>query len=235
MMTKARNKDVVLYSGGLDSFITLKFVENLLQGVGNLAPVYVKLNHRYQAEELAAIEKTRPDTQILTGMEGLGTLEENDAFIWHRNAFLCLRASKMIDPDEGTIWLTVQKDELSIPDRTEKFMQQMGVLLESLGQKIVVTSPWIDYDKTDMVRWYVRQGHSIEELKSTHSCYSPGIVPCGNCPACVRRFIAMSLNQIEEEYEIDPKESEEAARYLQRAKDGYYSKDRNQRTIEALK
>jgi 7-cyano-7-deazaguanine synthase in queuosine biosynthesis len=227
-------KHVVLYSGGLDSFITLKWVrDNHLGEV--VVPAYVPVKHRYSLQERIAVGATHPETEILQGLAELGAIEDKDAFIHHRNAFLILIASKLIpERVEGKIWLTVQKDELSIPDRTPLFMKGMEGLLASLGQMVQVSTPWFHYDKHEMVEWYLTHKGSVERLKRTHSCYRPGILPCGDCPACVRRYIAMSLNGIAEAYEVSPRESATAKEYIRRAHAGQYSKERKTKTLEAL-
>lgn len=238
MINRKMNIDAVLYSGGLDSFITYHYVEKEIQSK-NIVPVYVPLGHRYQKSEIDAISKTLPSTGHILGFQRLGTHEEKDAFIWNRNAFLCLAASRVFhaigeDPVGGTIWLTVQQDEMSIPDRSPEFLQSMGDTLKTLGYPVDVMSPFMDMDKADMVRWYLDVGLPAKDLLKTSSCYSPGLYHCGNCPACVRRWIAFTLNGICEEYEQYPWESKVGKAYLQRAKDGEYSSKRCSRTIEAF-
>lgn len=238
-------REVVLYSGGLDSFITLHNIRSLFPS-SEIIPVYIPLGHKYQSSEIRSINATGENVFRLIGIQRLGQLEESNANIWHRNAFLCLMASKLFhengEPNKnGTIWLTVQKDELSIPDRTPAFMRSMGETLKTLGLDVTVESPFLNLDKTGMVKWYVDAGLDIEQLKKTHSCYRPGCLPpsfkrlpCGNCPACIRRYIAMSLNGIDEEYIMDPLTSDVGKEYLKRACEGYYSEERNTQTMSVL-
>ncbi len=231
-----KQKHIVLYSGGLDSFITLEYVRSEFSDQ-EVEAIYLPLGHRYEPQERKAIGDTYLETLVMTGLRDLGTHEEEDAYIHHRNAFLCLMVAKRIPAGTvGRIWLTVQKDELSIPDRTPEFMRDMGELLSTLGSTITISSPWLHKDKTDMVDWYLNEYEDgdVEALKRTHSCYRPAIFPCGDCPACIRRYIAMYLNGIEEEYETDPHKSDTAADYFERAMKGEYSHIRNSRTIAAL-
>jgi 7-cyano-7-deazaguanine synthase in queuosine biosynthesis len=125
---------------------------------------------------------------------------------------------------------------MGIPDRTPLFFKAITDLLVVLGKRVLVNTPWWGHDKTDMVSWYLNQQDALPtRLKSTHSCYRPGILPCGDCPACIRRYIAMTLNDVQEEYEIDPRMSKTAKEYVRRAKEGtYYSADRNYKTLLAL-
>lgn len=230
---------VVLFSGGPDSFITYKYLQSVVGERHNIVALYENLDHRYVHEELRALD----DCEKLLGisilrntvLKGLGITEDPDAYIHHRNAYLCLAASALL-PKDGTIYLTVQKDELSIPDRTPEFMQKMGSLLSSLsGRSIHVFSPWLEKDKTDMVTWFLDNGGDPEELKQTWSCYTPiNGVQCGNCPACFRRWVAFTLNGISEIYMRNPAYSLVASVYEEKALSNLYSTDRCNRIQSAL-
>jgi 7-cyano-7-deazaguanine synthase in queuosine biosynthesis len=233
---------VVLYSGGPDSFITLqKIIWEERYDLSKVTAVYFDLGHRYRECERRSILKTFPPTIICNELESLGGWEESDAFIWHRNAFLCLGASKF-SKDKTTIHLTVQKDELSIVDRKPEFLFAMENLFFTLGQKIIVSTPWIDMDKTEMVSWYLSKSGNPEALKDTWSCYKPRVgirgveLHCGDCPACIRRYISFSLNDIycSESWMRDPKSSPTARKYVDSAVNGDYSSARNKRILSAL-
>jgi 7-cyano-7-deazaguanine synthase len=238
-------KHLVLYSGGPDSFITLhKVLLEERDDVSNVQALYFDLGHRYRECERRAIQETYPQTTILAELESLGILEETDATIWHRNAFLCLAASRFADSStENIIYLTVQKDELSIPDRKPEFLDSMGSLLRSLGQNIHIKAPFLDMDKTDMVTWFLLTGGNTHVLKNTWSCYSPKtaidglFIHCGDCPACIRRYIAFTLSNIytsPNDYFCYPKSSKTAELYVNAAKAGKYSRERRRRILEAL-
>lgn len=238
-------KHLVLYSGGPDSFITLqKVLYEERDDVSDIHALYFDLGHRYRECERRAIQETYPATVILTELESLGTLEEIDATIWHRNAFLCLAASRFANPLHKTIiYLTVQKDELSIPDRKPEFLKVMGFLLQSLGQNIEVRAPFLQMDKTDMVTWFIANGGNAHVLRHTWSCYSPkllsdgGYIHCGDCPACIRRYIAFTLSGIytyPNDYLCYPRSSKTAEIYVNAAKAGKYSPERQQRILSAL-
>jgi 7-cyano-7-deazaguanine synthase in queuosine biosynthesis len=238
-------KHLVLYSGGPDSFITLHKVISEERGdLSHIQVLYFDLGHRYRECERRTIQETFPATIILTELESLGTLEEVDATIWHRNAFLCLAAARFADPLSKTvIYLTVQKDELSIPDRKPKFLDSMGFLLQSLDQNIEIRAPFLHMDKTDMVSWFLASGGNGHLLRKTWSCYAPKNGPegtfmhCGDCPACIRRYIAFSLSGVytyPNDYYCYPKSSKTAEVYVAAAKAGKYSPERRKRILDAL-
>lgn len=233
---------IVLFSGGVDSLITLRYAQSISREMTDcVTPVYCCLGHRYEAEEIRAVtEILHGGVNIDKSLSGLGSIEDSKANIPSRNGHLILAALRHSFEHFGSevyIWLTVQKDELSIPDRTPEFLQSMSKVCSVLsGRRVMVRTPWIDMDKTDMVRWYLERAYSEEDLCRTWACYSPSAegVQCGNCPACIRRYIAFSLNGIHEGYLQDPKLSRTARWYLQRAKEGVFSKERCGRIFEAL-
>lgn len=230
---------VVLYSGGPDSFITLRWAQRSTElGFARVVPIYFDLGHRYNEMERAAIAATAPGTMVSGVLSGLGRWEEDDAFIFARNAFLVLAAARFVpDQEPGTIALTVQEDELSLADRSPEFLERMAELVSTLHPPgLKVMTPWLQHDKTDMVAWYLEQGLPVSELMSTRSCYrgSSLLLQCGNCAACIRRYIAFSSNHIEEEYRQDPRQGTMAREYVDRARRGEYSPKRRQRIMSTL-
>lgn len=233
---------IVLFSGGVDSLITLKYAQSISREMMDcVTPVYCCLGHRYEAEELkTVVEISKGRINIDKSLSGLGSIEDSQANIPGRNGHLilaALRYSLEYFNGEVYIWLTVQKDELSIPDRSPEFLDRMSKVCSVLaGKRVTVRTPWGGMDKTDMVRWYLERAYSEEDLRKTWACYWPsaGGDQCGNCPACIRRYIAFSLNGIHEGYLQDPKRSATAQVYIQKAKDGVYSKERCRRILEAL-
>jgi len=234
-------RHVVLMSGGPDSLITLQFVKNnYLPGL--VIPIHVSMNHLYDTAEKKALGKIEALMQIeiqeFKGRFDFSRIEESDANIYGRNAYLCIAAASVVPKgDDAYIWLSVQKDERSIPDRSDAFFDKMSRVLAVLNKpnELVVSTPWTNKDKTDMVRYFLNEGGSTGVLRSSWSCYKDTSVQCGNCPACIRRYIAFSLNGIEEEYLENPKNSATALDYINRARVGeYYSEERNQRILAAL-
>lgn len=237
----AEPSHVILYSGGMDSFITVCYVDELLQyDGGNRLLVYCGLHHSYEDQERAAIAATVQGDSVLwdTTLRGLGAVEREDAFIPARNGHLILAALKYLPRVArwGKVWLTVQQDEMAIPDRSEAFFEGMSNASSILiGYPVAVGTPWMNMDKTDMVEWYLANGYDSDVLLSTWSCYSSkSFIPCGNCAACIRRYIALQLNGLSEDYLEDPMTSTTAAIYRKRASQGGYSQKRRERILEVL-
>ena len=240
-------RHVVLFSGGLDSLITCRYVGHHIPGGSEAIVVYFHLRHRYEEMEIQALSRVSSGNIIDDRrLRGLGDTERDDAIIPARNAHMVLAAGDYLPSIEGVknpvgcIWLTAQKDERTTHDKTPQFFEAMsGMMTAMLGYPIRVVTPWDKYDKTEMVAWYLKDGGSKIELLKTWSCYSGdkknGGLPCGNCPACIRRHIAFTLNGLSEKYVTPPRNSETGRDYVMRAEEGRYSEERCRKILEVLK
>jgi 7-cyano-7-deazaguanine synthase in queuosine biosynthesis len=221
------SKDILLFSGGLDSLIAWYYLNEP-------KCLYVNLGHKYNIKERIAtdsISKAVGMDLTVDNRLSMGDFEREDAYIPMRNSFLAHIASLYGDK----IWIVAQKGEMDIPDRSPKFFNEITDLLKFLNGNlnIQVSTPFSDMTKTDMVSWYVEQGLPIDILKLTSSCYNGD--RCGTCPACFRRWVSMELNSISEYYKVNPWETPLAQVYAQRAKEGYYNYQRTDEILLALK
>ena len=211
---KNYEKTILLYSGGVDSYVAWEAC---------LRPetLYVNLGHKYWKKEVKAVIDTIPSTKIID-CKSIGKYEKDDAEIPARNLLLATLAAM-----EGAdrIILVVQKDEMSIPDRTKDFFLNTSVLLSRLmGREITLMTPFEFMDKTEMISWYVDQGLPMRPLLDTVGCYDAAEGHCGNCSACLRRYIAFMNNGIDPGYELS---TEIRVQYLESLSS--YSVDRQER------
>jgi hypothetical protein len=217
--------EVLLYSGGLDSYIAYHFLHRP-------ATFYLPLNHRYEKFEKEAIIKTIPNTWM-SEIFNLGPFEHEDADIPMRNAYLMMGAAML---GAKKIHLVVQKGEISIPDRKPAFFNQMSHFLSDLnGKEIIVSSPFFGMTKVEMVEWYLNVGLDPKDLLKTRSCYSMSDKPCGHCGACFRRWVALTYNNLSEPMLFNILEWEGTKAYVQKILDGKYDPQRARETISALK
>ena len=202
---------ILLYSGGMDSLIGWEWLDRP-------KTLYVDLGHKYREKELVAIQKTIPDTKIIEN-HVIGNYEKEDAEIPNRNLLLAMYAAL-----EGAdnIAVIVQKDEMSIPDRSDVFFDATSDLLSLLNnRRIEVFSPFASMDKTDMVEWFLHRDLPVQPLLDTVGCYSDEDGHCGDCPACLRRFIAFKNNDVDPGYILT-----ERIKSIYRENLSSYSKDR---------
>ena len=194
---------VVLFSGGVDS---LGGIAHLLQRDGSADVLYVKLGHKYQAEEQKAVaeileslkERGLKVNLKLFSAEGLGQFEEEDANLPGRNMYLAMIAANM---GYSEIHIITQMYETSIPDRSKDFFESASRILSSLYHRdICIKTPFWDMSKSEIVKYLMRQGFE-KEIFLSWACYSPANgEPCAQCSACFRRFIALYSAGLYEPY-----------------------------------
>ncbi len=204
-LEESKQKKVLLFSGGLDSWITMKLWKPDVL-------LYVAIAHRGQKKELASINQLQPlpTPFFVDSRLSLSKDERLDAIIPLRNLYFIMIASRYGDK----VGLGVLHGEVN-GDKSHKFRREAGKILSlcyapsywSEGRKIQIEYPICQWTKAEAIREYLAKGFSKEELIKTRSCYESSHLPCGICSNCVKRFIAFELNGIEEQYKKDPRQS----------------------------
>lgn len=191
---------VLLYSGGMDSYIA-----NTLWGPDVL--LYAALGHRYQRQELRTMARSGLPVMVDNRLV-LGDLELPNAIIPLRNLYLFAMATHY----GHTVALGALAGEVN-PDKSEAFRQQAQQVLSTCyaesywsdGEPVVLEYPLASYSKAQAVALYLDAGGDPRALVAhTRSCYEPTALPCGHCSACLKRHIALALNGLVEETARDP-------------------------------
>lgn len=235
-------KKILLLSGGIDSTAALFLFEPDIA-------LTVDMKIDYNKQELRAIDSIiklakefNINTEFVTenNFINLYKFEQSDANIPLRNLYLISYAVNYAILNEFNsveIILVVQKDEMSIPDRSEKFFTQAEELLSYLSDiDIKLSLPFIDKDKTDIVADLIEKYGKLKAkriLFYTYSCYSGKNKECGLCKACVRKWVSLINNNIEDIciFEQEPYYSKTFNNYIFNS--GNYSKKRKERFINA--
>ncbi len=203
-LEKTINKKVLLFSGGLDSWITMKIWKPDVL-------LYIMINHKAQKKELQSIQSmTLPVPIMYDRRLSLQKDERLDAIIPLRNLYFTMIASRYGDH----IGIGVLHGEVN-SDKSYSFRKQAGKILSlcysrsywSQGRTIDINYPISHLTKAEAIKEYLRRRFSKDELIKTRSCYANSPLPCGICSNCVKRYIAFTLNNIHENYEHDPRES----------------------------
>ncbi len=198
------NRHIVLYSGGLDSFIGLWL---LRRRSPDWTPIYFDLNIRYSNKELDHIaqpEALHAGLYIIRDMLRLDRIEHDDAYIPQRNVLLCAAAQAFYGASE--IALCSVADDVYADNNIQFHHTMTDALSLSVGWKVHVFSPLVREDnlfgihplqtKEQAVATYLAAGGDPEMLRKTVSCYDPDKLSCGTCKACVRRTAALEANGI---------------------------------------
>lgn len=225
---------LLLYSGGLDSFIA----SHLFRPDRCL---YVDLKSRYSDKEIAnlvppAYGELVFDHEILN----LQHFERPDLIIPQRNAFLIL-AGALYGGSEIMLGAT-QGDRSK--DKDLVFASRMNELLAHIwspqhwlmaGRTINVTLPMRELSKRELVRRYLRTGGDPALLQLCVSCYDSDSIRCGRCKACARKWMALVLNGVECRFDADPSDyfSPETIRLARKGE--YRGQPEDNELLEALR
>lgn len=179
---------VLLYSGGMDSFLINKLWQPDIL-------LYVNMHTRYSKQEMERL----PNNVLVVDLD-LGLWERPDAIIPLRNLYLVMVASNY----GNRICLGATAGD-RVLDKSHAFAAKASSLLSYLyspqhwipeGQKIEIDLSFKDHTKTDLIRMYVAEGGNLEyAFNHSFSCYDPiGYQPCWNCKPCFRKFVAFYIN-----------------------------------------
>lgn len=205
---------VLMFSGGLDSYILWKLYKPD-------RVVTCDLQHRYRRKETTAISQLvdvdielREKDRLITDYRlHLGDVEQGSGYIPMRNLFLAMIGSLY---GERVMMGTTLGE--SSRDKDSKFLRNTNKLLKHLygrtwgndKQKIDIVFPARYTTKATLVKKYLEAGYPASALNLTVSCYHETKWRCGECNACFRRWVAMRLNGIQEDYDVHPAEAYKA-------------------------
>lgn len=216
----------VMFSGGLDSYVALRYAEHLgLRAV----PVFVRMGHRYEAKEMKTAWDLLPEGREMVIVDsGWATLTRRhhvDDIIPARNLILATIGA-LYAP---RVWICALEDErlAANADKSTEFFGLTTALLSSIfklwHREVVVESPFFTMTKAEVIRLALDIGVTREELFATSSCYSEKERKCGKCLTCFKRYEAFLLNQIcETGYASNPARSPYAVTLNERMKSEYW-------------
>lgn len=185
-------KKVLLYSGGMDSWLMSKLWKPDIK-------LYVDMKTRYSENELARIRK-EPDVQVVEFP--LGQWEREDAIIPLRNLYLAMVACNVTGSEDVEILIGATAGD-RVLDKSAEFVNKATDLLSYLytpqhwiseGKKVKVCIDYKQYTKTDLLKMFKKQGGDLEEaFTRSFSCYNPvDGHECWHCKPCFRKFTAFS-------------------------------------------
>lgn len=185
-------KKILLYSGGMDSWI----IDKLWKPDEKY---YINLHTKYSKTE---IERLPDDVKIID--LNLSKWERKDSILPLRNLYMIMAVLNETKTGDVEICLGANNGD-RVLDKSIEFKNQAEKLLNYLyesqhwipeGRKIKINLDYRYKTKTEILKEYLDNGGDIEEVfNNSISCYHPEEnQPCWHCKSCMRKFIAFSNN-----------------------------------------
>lgn len=214
-------KIVIGYSAGLDSRIMLHYAKKKYPDA-EIKCIYYAHGAESEEHEISLL----PDFVEVRRIDWLGDkikpvakLEDPFAgaiYIPGRNLVIATLAACQELPNE--VWMGTLWDEVN-PKGTDKndvfrytASSAISYALSPFIDSVVIRFPFAEekWTKVDAVKWALENGMTEEEILSTTSCWHRvhGKKPCGHCKQCFKRQLVLRLNNIVEECEEDPLDSD---------------------------
>lgn len=219
-----KNSNILLFSGGIDSYIGYHYLKEEILGSYPQA-LYFDIKGLYSKKELRHISfiKTKLNMDIIINedLTFLGTLETKKAYVPFRNLYFAMRAASYAD----NIWICGVKDD-HVTDKTPEVFKLWSEHLSELeNRNIQIRSPFFEKTKEEIVRWFSDVYYQKDKLIfETISCYSPDEVQyCGNCQACFRKACALKAIDLD----LPFYNNDLLQYYKERAQARVYEKSRN--------
>lgn len=208
-------KIVVLYSGGLDSYVMYNMAKKENPD-SEIVAIYwdhgmpvakMEISKLPSFVKVKNVDWIEPNNgpRVQPGRESNGAV-----MIPGRNLVFCTLIACQELPDE--IWLGTLAGEThsKATDKNETFVKlfqdavnyAIGPFMN--GRKVSVKLPLVEHglNKVELVKWALGNGMSKDELINTHSCYSDTVERCGNCVPCAKRWAAFGMNGFSEQYNV---------------------------------
>lgn len=190
-----RERRVLLYSGGLDSFIMSKLVSHD-------ESLFILTGTEDNKLEWSRIIQSNAKISILD-FSFLSQFELPNKIIPFRNMFFAFAAAQY-----GSIILLASTKGDTTRDKDDLFAYLLSATLSYFAMGPVdkvryagpcrVELPFRQCTKRQLVRLYLEAGFPAEDLiTQSFSCYFPVAGnECGRCRSCLRKFVALALNEI---------------------------------------
>lgn len=232
-------KILILYSGGLDSFIMYHYAKYHYP-FADIKCVYYKHGCQSEKSELANLPQfVEVKTMEWLSDSNTAMSKKTDPFAGNiyipgRNlAFVTLGACQYL-PDE--IWLGVLSDEnnYGATDKNIYFQQEteklLNYVLSPFKSNIKLRFPFVEnrWNKLTAIQWALEIGIEKSLLIQQISCWHHDGINCGQCKQCFKRELNFKLLGISDVYKIDPIKSDYGKSMIKMYVEKYKSNDYNQ-------
>lgn len=219
---------VICWSGGMDSFTAYHYaIKKLSYKPEDILLLNFDINHPYRIKEKYAMERIGlPYITLPVPLcdDRFGNMPDiNNYIIPGRNMVFAAIAATLGD----RVWICGSKfeDHPLMFDKNSGFYRTMSMAAsQATGATTIVETPFYEETKTDMVNWN-KAWNTLEGMDHTVSCYHPEEKRCGQCGLCFKRAIAVRAAGLDEEYTVEPFESDIAKDFILKYEEALEKKD----------
>lgn len=183
-------KKVLLYSGGMDSWLISKLWKPDIR-------LYVNMHTEYSESEM---KRLPADVKVVDFP--LGQFSLKNSIIPLRNLYLFCIAANVTGFEDVEICLGALCGD-RIHDKSQAFVYMLNPLLAYLyqeqisqpGRRARAVLPYKEHSKTELLKEYLEQGGTLQDAwEQSFSCYHPKDgKPCLACKACFRKIVPFLL------------------------------------------
>lgn len=206
MTRKAQKTCILLASGGLDSTTLAYWLQS--KGIA-FEPLFVNYGQHCAATELSTLKRLLPESALhkLTIVDVSSVyagsnsrliketdlwsekIDKDDMYLPYRNILLLsIAAARVQSAGGGDVYTAFINSNHAVEiDCSSDFFSQLGKLLKSFGG-VRIKMPFRYKSKLQVAKIGIRLKAPIGE---TFSCQVNSDIPCGACPNCVDRIVAL--------------------------------------------
>jgi 7-cyano-7-deazaguanine synthase in queuosine biosynthesis len=219
------NRNVLLYSGGLDSFVlrhTRDFDHILYFNVGT---------------EDGKREVARMDCGVEIVYLPLAQYELSNKIIPFRNYIFAMIAANWGNRITigSTLGDTTRDKDYVFQASCETILNYFGNVSEKMPYKasqFEIRMPFKNMTKTEIVKVFkAHSGLPVFAFKDSRSCYEGGDKECGRCRACLRKYVAFANNGIADLLDFDKPTKEQLVSFYSES----FKKHRHPKELQEIK
>lgn len=186
-------KKVMLYSGGLDSWLIDKIWKPDIK-------LYIDLYTEYSEEEKDRLD----DDTIVLDFPGINQFVLDGGVLPLRNLYLLMIACNYTDFDDVEICLGATAGDYLYNDKSYLFAEKSEDILNTVynvgmfnhpDKEVKINFSFLEYTKYDLLKQYLEQGGDLETaFRRSFTCQHPSDnEPCWNCKYCFLKFVPFYL------------------------------------------
>jgi len=190
------DKSVLLYSGGLDSFV-LRHTQ-----------AFDHILYFHTGTEDGEKEVARMDSGVEIVHLPLVQYELPNKIIPFRNYIFAMIAANWGNRITigSTLGDTTRDKDYVYKSSCEMILNYFGSVSEKMpyeASQFEIVMPFKDLTKTEIVKLFLRYVYAPSRLKESRSCYKGEDKECGKCRACLRKYVAFAHNGIADILDFD--------------------------------